>query len=47
VVYSGKLAGAVSGMAVQENLRLPVLYRLRLRASNCYLLIGDGVILID
>lgn len=32
---------------MQENLRLPVLYRLRLRASNCYLLIGDGVILID
>lgn len=34
-------------MVAHQAPRLPSLYRLRLRASNCYLVIGDGAVLID
>ena len=34
-------------MDAREDPTAPALHRLRLRASNCYLLVGDGVILVD
>ena len=34
-------------MITQGSSSAPALHRLRLRVSNCYLLVGDGVILVD
>lgn len=34
-------------MVLHANTRGPALHRIRLRASNCYLLVGDGAVLVD